>query len=109
MKKSIITIICTIFFIMVGVTANAASVSMSVSNSNPTVGETITITISGADGMASISSSDPSVLSVESISWIDREGTKVQAVAKKEGKATIILNPIDVVTPSKEPVVDAKK
>lgn len=109
MKKSIITIICAIFFIMVGVTVNAASVSMSVSNSNPTVGDTITITISGADGVASISSSDSSVLSVGSISWIDREGTKVQAVAKKEGKATIILTPVDVVTPSKEQVVDAKK
>lgn len=106
MKKSIISIIFVLFIMMIGHGVKAASVSIGASNKNPTVGDTITITFSGAKGTVSVSSTDPSVLSVNNITWIDREGTKVQAVAKKAGQAKIVLTPYDVVTPNLEQITD---
>lgn len=82
-------------------TANvkAASLKVTTSNANPTVGDTFTITVSGGDGVIkSVSSSNAGIVTVESTNWVDREGTKLTAKAVSEGKATITIVPEEVVT-----------
>lgn len=77
----------------------AASLKVTTSNANPTVGDTFTITVSGGDGVIkSVSSSNAGIVTVESTNWVDREGTKLTAKAVSEGKATITIVPEEVVT-----------
>ena len=81
----------------------AASLKVTTSNSNPTVGDTFTITISGGDGVIkSVTSSNTGVVTVESTNWVDREGTKITAKAVSQGSATITVVPDEVVTPDEQ-------
>ena len=71
----------------------AASLKVTTSNSNPTVGDTFTITISGGDGVIkSVTSSNTGVVTVESTNWVDREGTKITAKAVSQGSGSVTIN-----------------
>lgn len=77
----------------------AASLKVTTSNANPTVGDTFTITVSGGDGVIkSVTSSNTEIVTVESTNWVDREGTKLTAKAVSAGKATITIVPEEVIT-----------
>lgn len=92
-----------IFFSLLFSNVKAASLKVTASNSNPTVGDSFTITISGGDGVIkSVTSSNTGVVTVESTNWVDREGTKITAKAVSAGSATITVTPEEVVTPDEQ-------
>lgn len=92
-----------IFLSLLFSNVKAASLKVTTSNSNPTVGDSFTITISGGDGVIkSVTSSNTGVVTVESTNWVDREGTKITAKAVSAGSATITVTPEEVVTPDEQ-------
>lgn len=77
----------------------AAGISASAKNTQLTVGDTTTLTIKANEcvGRFSISSSDPSVVSVSSSSeWIENTSLSITLTAKKAGNATITIATNDV-------------
>ena len=92
-----------IFLSLLFSNVKAASLKVTTSNSNPTVGDSFTITISGGDGVIkSVTSSNTGVVTVESTNWVDREGTKITAKAVSAWSATITVIPDEVVTPDEQ-------
>ena len=92
-----------IFLSLLFSNVKAASLKVTTSNSNPTVGDSFTITISGGDGVIkSVTSSNTGVVIAESTNWVDREGTKITAKAVSAGSATITVIPDEVVTPDEQ-------
>lgn len=106
-KKFEIIILIFILIVMFIFTTKSysASLTISASNLNPTVGDTITITIgSGVGGKVSLSSSNPSVISVPSSEFIDYNSTSITVKANAKGSATITVTAVDLVSTDAEPV-----
>ena len=105
-KLSIIILIITIFMILPSVVKSANGLTLTPSNANPTVGDTITLTIgSGVGGRVRVESSDQNILSVntKSIS-IAYDSTTITAKANSVGKVTITVYAEDLATKDVPPV-----
>ena len=79
---------------------SAGSISLSASSTSVSVGQSVSIKVSLNDSMGTISvtSNDPTVLSGGSTAeTLDSESKTFTFYAKKAGKATVTLNPKDVV------------
>lgn len=78
---------------------SAASIGLSASSTNPSVGKTILIHV-GANGLVgkfSVTSSNPSIISGgTSGEWIDQTTKSYQFIAKSAGTATITVLAVDV-------------
>ena len=89
----------------------AAGYSVSVTSNSVTVGNSVTLTISGSDlaGKFIISSSNASVASLSSGSiWIDNNSGTVTINTSKAGTATITITPDDVADYSKNVITEVK-
>ncbi len=98
-KIIIVSIICLILLSMCNVVLGAGSFSISSSSKSLTKGETTTISITANNcaGQFSISSSNPSVVSISSSSaWLDNSSTTITLTAKSAGKANITITAVDV-------------
>lgn len=105
LKIIFLVIILGIIFFIFSPKSKAASLSIKASNNNPTVGDTITITISGGDGIIkSVTSSDTSKVTVGTANWVDREGTTIVANAIAPGSATIRVVPEEVLDKDEQPI-----
>ena len=106
-KKVLISILIVSVAMIILFMPNAygASLTISASNSNPTVGDSITITVgSGVGGKVSLSSSNPSVISVSSSMFIDYNSASFTAKANGVGSCTITVTAVDLVSTDAEPV-----
>lgn len=106
-KKVLISILIVSVAMIILFMPNAygASLAISASNSNPTVGDSITITVgSGVGGKVSLSSSNPSVISVSSSMFIDYNSASFTAKANSVGSCTITVTAVDLVSTDAEPV-----
>ena len=106
-KKVLISILIVLIAMMMLFVPKTfgASLTISASNSNPTVGDSITITVgSGVGGKVSLSSSNPSVISVSSSMFIDYNSASFTAKANSVGSCTITVTAVDLVSTDAEPV-----
>ena len=101
-----------ISFILLVNTVFAAGFSLSTTSNSVTVGNTVTLRVSGSDvaGKFTISSSNSSVVSVSSSSiWIDNNTQSITLKASKVGTAVITVNPADVSSYAGETITGSKK
>ena len=106
-KKVLISILIVLIAMMMLFVPKTfgASLTISASNSNPTVGDSITITVgSGVGGKVSLSSSNPSVISVSSSMFIDYNSASFSVKANSAGSCTITVTAVDLVSTDAEPV-----
>ena len=99
-NKIIITFVISILLLSLSnVVLGAGSFSISSSSKSLTKGKTTTISVTANNcaGQFSISSSNPSVVSVSSSStWLDNSSATITLTAKSAGKATITVTAVDV-------------
>ena len=89
----------------------AAGYSVSTTSSSVTIGNSVTLNISGSDvaGKFSISTSDPSVVSISSSNvWIDNNTQSITLKTNKVGSATITIKPTDVTSYSGDTITGNK-
>ena len=106
-KKVLISILIVLIAMMMLFVPKTfgASLTISASNSNPTVGDSITITVgSGVGGKVSLSSSNPRVISVSSSMFIDYNSASFSVKANSAGSCTITVTAVDLVSTDAEPV-----
>lgn len=99
--KKIYKYLCVIILSFVLLINNvfAAGYSVSTTSNSVTIGNSITLKISGSDvaGKFSISTSDSSIISISSSNvWIDNNTQSITLKTNKVGSATITINPTDV-------------
>ena len=108
LKIIFLVIVFGIIFFIFTPKSKAASLSIKASNSNPTVGDTIIITISGGDGIIkSVTSSDTSKITVGTTNWVDREGTTIVANAIPPVRAAIKVVPEELLDKDEKPITSA--
>ena len=96
-RKILYLIIGLLVFLASGYEVYAASLSISASSRNVTIGSSVTVTVKASDlaGKFSVSSSNGSVLSGGNSSvWIENGSESFKFTAKKEGSATINVKTI---------------
>lgn len=104
-KKVLISILIVLIAMMMLFVPKTfgASLTISASNSNPTVGDSITVG-SGVGGKVSLSSSNPRVISVSSSMFIDYNSASFSVKANSAGSCTITVTAVDLVSTDAEPV-----
>lgn len=101
---TIIMIISIVLFIPSTIKA-AKGLTVSVSNKNPEVGSTFTLTVgSGVGGRISMKSSNPSVVSVTETQSIKYDSETFTLTAKSAGTTTITVTAVDLATTDPVPV-----
>lgn len=101
---TIIMIISIVLFIPSTIKA-AKGLTVSVSNKNPEVGNTFTLTVgSGVGGRISMKSSNPSVVSVTETQSIKYDSETFTLTAKSAGTTTITVTAVDLATTDPVPV-----
>lgn len=101
---TIIMIISIVLFIPNTIKA-AKGLTVSVSNKNPEVGNTFTLTVgSGVGGRISMKSSNPSVVSVTETQSIKYDSETFTLTAKSAGTTTITVTAVDLATTDPVPV-----
>ena len=101
---TIIMIISIVLFIPNTIKA-AKRLTVSVSNKNPEVGNTFTLTVgSGVGGRISMKSSNPSVVSVTETQSIKYDSETFTLTAKSAGTTTITVTAVDLATTDPVPV-----
>ncbi len=100
MKKNILKIGIMLISLFIGLLkVDAASFTISASTTNPTKGNTVTLTIRGNDvtGRFNISSSNSGVVSIsEDRAWIENNSYSIKLSAINTGSATITVTPVGV-------------
>lgn len=100
MKRNILKIGVMIISLFIGLLkVEAASFSISASTTNPTKGNSVTLTIRGNDvtGRFNITSSNSGVVSVsEDRAWIENNSYSIRLNAINTGSATITVTPVGV-------------
>lgn len=100
MKKNIIKIGVLLISIFIGILkVDAASFTISASTTNPTKGNSVTLTIRGSDvtGRFNISSSNSGVVAIsEDRVWIENNSYSIKLSAINTGTATITVTPSGV-------------
>jgi len=89
----------------------AAGYSVSTTSNSVTIGNSVTLKISGSDiaGKFSISTSDSSVVSISTGSvWIDNNTQSITLKTNKVGSATITIKPTDVTSYSGDTITGNK-
>ena len=89
----------------------AAGYSVSATSNSVTIGNSVTLKISGSDvaGKFSITTSDSSVVSISSSSvWVDNNTQSITLKTNKVGSATITIKPTDVTSYSGETITGNK-
>ena len=103
--------IIAISFVLLITEVSAAGYSVNVTSTSVTIGNSVTLTIKGADvaGKFNISSSNNSVISLSSSSvWIDNNSQSVTLSTKNTGSATITIVPTDVTSYSGDTITGNK-
>lgn len=89
----------------------AAGYSVSTTSNSVTIGNSVTLKISGSDvaGKFSISTSDSSVVSISNSSvWVDNNTQSITLKTNKVGSATITIKPTDVTSYSGDTITGNK-
>ena len=113
MKKIKFKYLITIFiaFSMFMNNAFAYGFNVSLTSTSVTVGNSVTLTISGSDlaGKFTINSSNTNVATLSSSSvFIDKDTQRITIYTKNTGSSVITINPVDVTSYSGETVTGAK-
>ena len=113
MKKIKFKYLITSFmaFIMFMNNAFAYGFNVSLTSTSVTVGNSVTLTISGSDlaGKFTINSSNTNVATLSSSSvFIDKDTQRITIYTKNTGSSVITINPVDVTSYSGETVTGAK-
>lgn len=98
-RYNILILIILAIFAIPKTVYGAGNFSISSSSKNMTPGSTTTITVTANNcaGQFSISSSNPSIVSVNNSSiWLDNSSITITLTAKSEGTASITIKPTDV-------------
>ena len=103
MNKRKICIITIVMFVMLSIVkiVNAAGMSVSVSSSEVTVGDSFSITISGIIGRVNVSATNVNLSTSGSI-WVEGS-TTISGTTKSVGTGTITVSIVDAVTSGADP------